>query len=185
MTRLGVFGYASLVNASSAAQTLGREVELLGPVRLGGWRRRWSLCRDNHAAEKTFARADDGERPAYCLGLNLEPAGEGSEPPNGAVIALSAAEFDRLDVREIRYDRVEVGIDRVFAYRAKPERFAPEPPEGSVVLAGYLEAVEGGFDALGPGELDAFRRTTDPPAAPVIEAVLIRDEIPEGNPRGW
>jgi hypothetical protein len=190
---LGVFGYASLVSAASAGETLGREVDPL-PATLAGWRRRWSLGRDNLQAEKTFARVDGGELPRVCLGLNIEPAEEGDEAPNGAVIELSAAELDRLDVREIRYDRVDVtaaidslpdGVERVVTYRAKPERFLASTPPGSVIIAAYLRAIEEAFDDLGPGQLDAFRRTTGPPPAPVVEGVLVRDEIPAGNPRTW
>jgi hypothetical protein len=194
VTRLGVFAYASLVSWTSAGETLGRAVEPAAPARLRGWRRRWSIGRDNLSAEKTFARADGGELPRVCLGLNLEPADPTEEPPNGAVIEVTEAEIDRLDLREIRYDRFEVtrhvdpqpaGIARVFAYRAKPERFVEAPPPGSVVIAAYVQAVEEAFAELGPGELDAFRRTTGPPPAPVVEAILTRDEIPAGNPRRW
>jgi hypothetical protein len=190
---LGVFAYASLVSAASAGETLGRGVEPV-PARLGGWRRRWSLGRDNATAEKTFARADGGEMPSVCLGLNLEPAEAGDEAPNGAVIEVAEAELERLDIREMRYDRVDVtgaveplpaGIDRVIAYHAKPERFLVETPAGAVIIAAYLRTVEAAFDALGPGELEAFRRTTGPPPAPVVEGVLVRDEIPAGNPRRW
>lgn len=190
---LGAFGYASLVSAASAGETLGRKVDPL-PASLAGWRRRWSLGRDNLRAEKTFARVDGGELPRVCLGLNIEPAEEGDEAPNGAVIELSAAELDRLDVREMRYDRVDVtaaidplpeGIEQVVTYRAKPERFLSSTPPGSVIIAAYLRAIEEAFDDLGPGQLDAFRRTTGPPPAPVVEGVLVRDEIPVGNPREW
>jgi hypothetical protein len=194
MTGLGVFAYASLVSQVSAGETLGRDVDPITPARLAGWRRRWSVGRDNLSAEKTFARADGGELPRVCLGLNLEPADPGDEAPNGAVIEVSEAELERLDLREMRFDRFEVtelidplpdGIDRVFAYRAKPERFVAEPPAGSVVIAAYLRTVEEAFAALGPGELEGFRRTTGPPPAPVVEALLTRDEIPAGNPRRW
>ncbi len=190
---LAVFAYASLVSAASAAETLGREVEPV-PARLLGWRRRWSLGRDNASAEKTFRRADGGDLPSVCLGLNIEPVGALDEGPNGAVIELTEAELARLDVREIRYDRVDVtaaieelpeGIEAVDAYRAKPERFLAETPEGSVIIAAYLRTVEAAFDALGPGQLEAFRRTTGPPPTDVIEGVLVRDEIPAGNPRDW
>jgi hypothetical protein len=193
MSRCAVFAYASLVNPASAAETLERDVELIS-ARLRGWRRRWSIARDNLSAEKTFARADDGSLPRYCHGLNLEPAVADDEPPNGALLPVTEAELDRLDHRELRYDRIELGaaidrlpagIDAVFAYVAKPERYAPSPRPGAVILAPYLETVEAAFDGLGDGEFEAFRRTTGPPLVPVIDAVLIRDEIPPGNPRRW
>jgi len=195
VTRLAVFGYASLVSRESAAQTLGRDVGECPIVRLAGWRRRWSLVRDNERAEKTFARADDGSLPAYMLGLNIEPA-EGEPGPNGALIELTDEELDRLDVREIRYDRIDVtgaidpgpaslGFGRVIAYTAKPERFAAEPPAGAVILRPYLETIEAAFAERGDDALAAFRETTGAPPVQVIDAVLVRDEIPEGNPRAW
>ena len=70
--RLALFAYGSLVSPASAARTLGRPVEAPAPARLPGWRRRWSLARDNLRSEKTFARAD-GSAPPYFLGLNIEP----------------------------------------------------------------------------------------------------------------
>ena len=196
MTRVAVFGYASLVSRASAAQTLGREVGECPIVHLRGWRRRWSLCRDNERAEKTFARADDGSLPPFMLGLNVEPASAAEPGPNGALIELTGAELDRLDIREIRYDRVDVtahvdpspaalGLDAVIAYTAKRERFAPEPPPGAVILRPYLEAVEAAFAECGDAALERFRETTGPPPVEVIDAVLVRDEIPEGNPRAW
>ena len=57
-------------------------------------------------SEKTFARAD-GSLPRFCLGLNLEPDA-GAAAPNGVLIELTEAELDRLDLREMRYQRVDV-----------------------------------------------------------------------------
>ena len=71
---LAVFAYGSLASPASAAITLGRNVDVVQVARLHGWRRRWSLYRDNLAVEKTFSRASDGSLPAYCLGLNVEAA---------------------------------------------------------------------------------------------------------------
>jgi hypothetical protein len=191
---LAVFVYGSLVDPKSAAQTLGRPVEPAASTRLAGWRRRWSLARDNLASEKTFARAEDGSLPRHCLGLNLEPAESGDAAPNGALIEVTAAELDRLDLREIRYRRVEVteavadrprGIDRIIAYTARPERFAPTPPADAVIIATYPRTVEAAFATLGSEELELYRRTTPPPPVPVVEGVLIDDRIPPGNPRAW
>jgi hypothetical protein len=165
-------------------------------VRLRGWRRRWSLYRDNERAEKTFARADDGSLPPYMLGLNIEPAGDHELGPNGGLIEVTEAELDRLDAREVRYDRVDVttavdppaaelGFDRLIAYTAKPERFAPEPPDGAVILRPYAETVEAAFAEHGEVARELYLETTDPPPVEIIDAVLVRDSIPEGNPRRW
>jgi hypothetical protein len=188
-----LFAYGSLVSMASAERTLGRPVEHAGLARLSGWRRRWSQARDNLRSEKTFA-APDGTRPAYCLGLNVE-RGFACPGPNGALLEVSEEELDRLAVREIRYERVEVTadiaaageprLDPVFTFTAKPQNLAPSPPEGAVILAPYARAVEAAFDSLGAGQLDLFRETTGPRPVKLIEAVLVRDEIPSGNPREW
>lgn len=196
MSRLAVFGYASLVSRVSAAQTLGRPVGPCPLVRLPGWRRRWSLVRDNERAEKTFARADDGSLPPYMLGLNLEQGGDAAAAPNGVLIALTEPELARLDMREVRYHRVEVteaiepsatelGFDRVIAYTARPERFSAEPPAGAVVLRPYAETIEAAFAEHGDEALRLYHDTTGPPPVELIDAVLVRDEIPPGNPRDW
>jgi cation transport regulator ChaC len=191
--RLAVFAYGSLASLASAGRTLERPVEHAALARLPGWRRRWSQARDNLTTEKTFARADDGAVPPCCLGLNLErAAGAG---PNGALIDVSEAELERLDAREIRYDRVEVtseistegerSFERAFTFVAKPHNFAAPPPPGAVILASYARAVEAAFESLGPGQLDLFRETTGAYPVEIVEGVLVRDEIPAGNPRDW
>ena len=192
--RIAVFAYGSLVNAASVAQTLGTAAGAPIPAELTGWRRRWSLVRDNLSSEKTFARAGDGSVPPYVLALNLEPAPDRDDGPNGALIELDDAALARLDLRELRYDRVDVtgqlgvageAFDRVVTYTAKPESFAKEPPDGAVILATYLSAVEAAFDALAPHALDRWRETTDSPPVEVIKPVLVREHIPAGNPRQW
>jgi cation transport regulator ChaC len=191
---LAVFGYGSLARPPSAALSLGSEVEFAGVVRLPGWCRRWSTFRDNLASEKTFALAD-GSLPPYVIVLNIE-RDPGCAGANGVLIEITEAEANRLDLREMRYDRVDVTadvradgegppFDRVIAYTAKPHHHAPEPPPGAIVIASYVATVEAAFAALGPGQLDAYRATTDPPPIDPVEATLVRDEIPEGNPREW
>ncbi len=193
VSRLAVFGYGSLASPRSAGETLGREIAPPPAARLQGWRRAWTLRRDNRTSEKTFARAD-GSLPRFCLGLNLE-RDAGAAAPNGALIELTEAELDRLDLREMRYLRVEVtdqietatphGFDRVVTYEARPENLIERPAADTIVVANYLRTVEAAFDALGPGELERFRETTAPPGVEVVEASLVRDRIPPGNPRGW
>jgi hypothetical protein len=184
-----MFAYGSLVSPESAARTLGRPVERPLPARLGGWRRRWSQFRDNNAVEKTFALREDGSVPPYVLGLTIEPTDGEVEAPNGALVVVTEGELLRLDVREMRYDRIEVPamarFDRVFTYRAKRANRSPQPPPGAVVIAAYLDQVEAAFAALGEDQLRLYRETTGPPPVDVVDAVLVRDRIPPGNPREW
>jgi hypothetical protein len=194
VARLGLFAFGSLVSPESAERTLGRPVEVTGIVRLTGLRRRWTTMRDNHASEKTFARRSDGSLPSHVLGLNLEPSDDPAEAPNGVLLELSEQELERLDVRELRYDRFAVGeklerpahLDEVFAYSAKPAHRAPDPPDDAIVIASYASFVEAAFDALGPGERALYLETTGPPPVEVVDAVLVTDRaIPKGNPRDW
>jgi hypothetical protein len=187
-----VFAYGSLVSLASAERTLGRPVQSAGPARLAGWRRSWSQARDNLRSEKTFALAD-GTTPSHCLGLNV--ARRTGPGPNGALIEITEAELDRLAVREIRYDAVEVtneiaaedspGFDRVVTFTAKAENYAETPPPGSVILAAYARAIEAAFESLGPGQLELYRESTEPQPVEVVEGILVRDRIPAGNPREW
>ncbi len=197
MKRLAVFGYGSLVSRESIAQTLGYDAPAPIPARLSGWRRRWSIYRVNTAHEKVFERVD-GEPFEHVVGLNIEQAPKAAEAewPNGALIELSETELERLDLRERRYDRVEVppesalteeshGFDRVFAFTAKEGHFAAETPPDSIIMATYVEACRAAFDELGPQGWEQFMATTGAFPAPVVDARLVADEIPEGNPRGW
>jgi cation transport regulator ChaC len=187
-----VFAYGSLVHPASAAHTLGERPERAAvPAELAGWRRGFTQARDNRACEKTSA-LPDGSVPAHVLGLNVHPAG--GHAVNGVALALSEAEVARLDERELRYDRVEVGTavtaaeplaGPVFAYVAKREHLALEPPPGAVIIRSYLAAVESAFEALGPRDLERLRASIAALPAPVVDARLIRDEIPAGNPREW
>ena len=195
MSRFALFAYASLVSKASAAETLGRPVGVASPARIEGFARSWTLGRDNISSEKTFARTD-GSLPRFCLGLNLEATALPGYA-NGALLELTEAEFARLDLREMRYERLEVtdaivadqtggaGFDAVFVYTARPEHHHPAPPADAIVIGSYLRTVEAAFEALGRGQLDLFRATTAAPPVEVADATLVRDRIPEGNPRDW
>jgi cation transport regulator ChaC len=195
MSGIAVFGYASLVSAPSASQTLARQVDFAAVARLEGWARRWTLGREQATSEKTFARLD-GSVPRFCLGLNID-RDEFARAPNGVLIELSEAELERLDLREIRYLREDVtdqitvtsgdadGIDTVYAYRARPERHHPTAPDDAIIVATYPAAIEAAFQALGPEQLALYRETTASPPVDVVDAELIADRIPPGNPRAW
>jgi hypothetical protein len=195
MSSLAVFAYGSLVSAESASFTLGRRVESVRPAELSGWRRGFTVMRDNLVHEKTFELVD-GTCPRWILGLNLERGEAPAGPVNGALVELeSEAELARLAGRELRYDAVEVTEavrtptqplpERVFAFTAKPRHHAPDPPGEAVIIAAYARAVESAFASLGAGQLTRFRETTGPWPRDLVEARLVMDAIPEGNPREW
>jgi len=191
---IAVFAYGSLVSRPSAAITLGREDVDLHPATLTGWRRSFTLIRDNRTCEKTFARRDDDSIPDHVLALNLD-AGGSADTVNGALLRVTDDELVRIDRREVRYRRIDVspaiaGGDAaasgpVFTYVARPEHHAPVPPAGAVVIAAYERTVEDAFTGLGPGQFDHYLETTERGTAERIEAYLVRDEIPAGNPRRW
>lgn len=185
-----VFAYASLVNAASAAETLGREVDP-EPATLDGHRRAWSVARSNETSEKVFELAGTGERPGWFLGLNLErdPAGR----CNGALIEVTDAELDRLALRELRYRPVALGVGAIVdradveavAFIARDEHHHPEPPARAMIARAYVATVEAAFTRLGADQLERYRESTDPPPVPVADVVLVEDRIPPGNPRAW
>jgi cation transport regulator ChaC len=186
---LAVFAYGSLVSRASAAATIGREPDPFEPAVLRGWRRGFIQARHNPTCEKTFARADGGV-PEWILGLGIEPEADGWV--NGALIGLEEAEADRLDTRELRYERQDVtdaidraGFGRVFTYVAREAHRAPKPPPGAVILASYAAVTEAAFAELGSGELERYRESTCIPDVEIVDGVLVRDEIPPGNPREW
>lgn len=182
------------MSRESFARTLGRQPAPLTPGRLHGWRRRWSLLRDNLASEKTFARRS-GELPPWVVGLNLERDVSAADElaPNGALIEISEVELERLDLRELRYNRIQItgqvagagDSDRIVTYTAKSEHFSAQPPAEAVAMLPYLRALEAAFRELGEGEWELFLTTTGPPPVETIEPILVRDQIPPGNPREW
>jgi hypothetical protein len=103
----------------------------------------------------------DGARPAVKVTfLNLR---EADGAVNGVVLDV---EPEALDLRERNYERREVEPD-LWAYTGTDEARARYEAGPSVVSREYLELVRSGFDAL--GQLREFERSTDPPAAPVVD----------------
>lgn len=198
-----VFAYGSLVDHRSAGLTLGRELPPLAPALIAGWRRRFSQARDNHNSEKTFARTGDGTTPSWILGLNLErdetvttDGTDEQEAPNGALIPVDEQDLKRLDLREVRYRRVDVTaaiqqpeesrrFERIITYVSRPENLAVEARPGSVILNSYAATIERAFALLGADQLARYRRTTLPLPVQMVEGELAIDRIPDGNPRDW
>ncbi len=73
----------------------------------------------------------------------------------------------------------------MYAFTAKEGHFAAETPPDAIIIASYVRACEAAFGELGPKAWEEFMATTGEFPAPVVDARLVVDEIPEGNPREW
>ena len=192
-SKLGLFGYGSLVLPESAEMTLGRPVPEARPARLRGWKRRFSQGRDNLTCEKTF-EIEGGHRPEWILGLNVEHGEDPAGPVNGVVIAVTEAELDRLDIREIRYDRVDVsGLvdgealpERIVTYTAKDWPLPPRAARGRSHPRHLRERRRG--RASTPSAKASSSATWRPPGPTRSSAsrpLWSSTRFPDGNPRAW
>ena len=94
--------------------------------------------------------------------------------------------YHRADVTDaIESAGREPGFDAVFTYRARAENHHPTPPDDAIVIATYPRHVEAAFAELGAEQLELYRASTAAPPVEVVEATLVEDSIPEGNPRAW
>ncbi len=194
VTRVAVFGYASLVSPESAAQTLGRPVDAAIPARLEGWARGWTLGREQARSEKTFARPD-GTQPRFCLGLNLDPdAGRsgperrpdrahrgGARPPRHARDPLPAGRRHRRD-RRARRRRVRPR-DRL--RRPRPSTTTPPRPTTRSWSPPTRRRSRPPSTASARASSTSSARTTAPIPVELSDATLVADRIPPGNPRDW
>jgi cation transport regulator ChaC len=174
-----VFGYGSLVE----------EHEEHVQCELEGYRRRWTVAMDNSVdlpGYKYFVDPDTGERPAvFVTFLNIEP--DASSAVNGVAFPVRDDALAALDRRERNYVRCDVtSLLRedlgapVYAFVGRDdatERFANASRQGSAVVSrDYYERVLDGFERRGVAALEAFVRSTDPPACPTI--ALTRVDLP-------
>ncbi len=198
---IGVFAYASLVNGKSASETLGRAIGPGTVADLYGFRRSWSVARNNRESEKTFARVSDGWVPDHVLLLNAAKA-EPKDHLNGVIYTVAEPELKRLEEREKRYRLVEVRdrltyrqenfesgdvppFTEVHTFTGRPDHLICLPPPNSCVLESYLDAVLEGFKQLGGHELEIYHETTDDHEVDVLRTELISGEVEEDLPSKW
>jgi cation transport regulator ChaC len=176
-----VFGYGSLVELTQPL-ALGERLFPAVPGRLHGFRRRWGVAMNNWEAgegEKHFVDPTNGLKPKLAVAyLDIEEMD--GEAVNGLAIPVDAARLRELDAREINYERIEASsafepalARTVFVYRGGEEarrRRCIGADDGEICASRqYVERVERAFVALGPGQLDEFKRTTEPLALALRE----------------
>ncbi len=164
-----IFGYGSLLNPSSAARTMQRQLHEseLRLVMLDGYRRTWGYVTDTH-----FVGDPDGTTTPTVF---LDVAEDAATGCNGLLLALSADELDRMDRRERGYRRVEVtgnlreSIDgRAWIYMAD-QGFQPadRPGQQLIIATRYVGIVEEALQLWGAQARSVYEDSTDPVAFPL------------------
>jgi cation transport regulator ChaC len=186
---LYVFGYGSLVNAGSIAQTLQRPLSPTeGPFEadLKAWVREWNVGSDASTHPERVWEDERGQRftgVTTYLGLREQP----DDSCNGAVFQVSNRDLALLDVRERNYRRVDV--TRQVTWAGKPDTCAVYtyvPLEQAtarfrealsasraVVRREYWDLLTSAFAALSDSALKRFRATTPEPPCPVVHLRLM------------
>ena len=189
-----VFGYGSLVSPVSFAHTLGRALTPgvdFFEAELAGYGRRW-----NYGTDVTFtAVGPDGVERSDWVFVALGLVDAPGEVTNGVIGWVGDDELAALDLRERRYDRVDVttritlgpgaapvvGAASIVTYvpRADPIAAYEEAKERGVaaITARYWDLVDEAFDDLGPGRRARYRETTPDPGLPVLAQADA--EVPE------
>jgi cation transport regulator ChaC len=174
-----IFGYGSLLHPGSANVTLGRNAapEPFPTAVLAGYARVWDYVTGRR---RDGAAKDD---PARAVALNVTP--DPAAVCNGVLIAVSADELQRLDLRESGYDRIDV-TSRITFDAAPPEtgwsaytyvgRAEKRVlPAGAFIPTRYDAVVREGAALYGPSFAARFAQTTRPHALPICDAFYPND----------
>jgi hypothetical protein len=174
-----VFGYGSLAalpEGAAASRTRGTGGFVCD---LRGHRRQWGVAMDNGRdlpGYKHYTDADGRRPPVFVCFLDV--VADPRAAVNGLCVPVDAARLAALDARERNYERRDVsalvdgGGARVWTYVGRREarlrmRWAVAAHR-AVVDATYLDAVAGGFRALGPREWAACAPSLAPGVLPVV-----------------
>lgn len=176
-----LFAYGSLVSPASLAATIGCPVAAgRGPLPavLGDHAREWMVGSDRESHPERVLVAEDGavfDGTLAVLGIRAEAGAVCT----GAVYELDDAVVASLSVRERNYTLAEVSVQvngargwwTVVTFVPRPgavERLRRARAAGTaVVRAGYADLVADAFRRLGPGQGEAYARTTVPHGLPV------------------
>jgi hypothetical protein len=168
---VALFAYGSLINIQSLEKTLKRPYK--GPIvtiRLKGWSRRWDVVLPNEG----WYYKQTSEGPVYPKNLlYLNVAKEPGKAVNGILIVIKKTELEKMDRREVIYDRVDVsqqlqGVEveggAVYTYSGKPEFIVPRnlqfPEVG--LRRSYLNVVQSSLAGHEPDFQDDFHSSTMP-----------------------
>lgn len=200
--KVGIFGYGSLMDRSSMELTLGGSFkDSIYQVHLDGYNRKWNFTRafdDPAFLEVTpearlydhfYIKNGDTLPLERILGLNIvEKPGSSM---NGILYILSPEDLEKLDRREIGYERIEVQDSireflieggEVFAYKASSQNiYTPTSSITPVLVAHYRDMVIRASEGLGNKFSSEFNNSTLPIEPNIIIADTLYREEKEGN----
>jgi len=154
-----VFGYGSLLNPASLSGTIRRSVSPSDYVYadLLGYGLDWGVSSANWNLVDARVLRADRERQWAAL---VVQEGEASEQVDGAIFSVSSEELERLDEREARYIRVDVGEKirllhsrlgsrPVYTYVPKPSLDRAIEGETQCATASYVRLIKDARNRVG------------------------------------
>ena len=187
-----VFAYGSLLSRASLSTTLPEvSPAQCVPALLDGYERTFDVAFPNDGSQPDkIYRRDGGTDPAVVLFANLRPT-RGRIAVNGVLIPVQRSALERLHLRELRYDLVDVtagvhayipwrqGHGQVVAFTGRSEFTEPSRVQDGVVPREYLTMILDGvedWERSCPGFGRDFDASTRAPA-PSRVASLHRVDI--------
>jgi hypothetical protein len=175
---VAVFGYGSLVNMTSLAETIGRHPGTVHYVNLQGWARDWSVAVSNSALRGRFVHADTGELPEYILALNIKKDPFSRFGVNGILFQASDKDLELLDTREFCYQRIEITnellgdhpYETIYTYAGLP-KYATPTDLPAVIPASYQQVVSEGFQSINQLAYKWYTHSTTPSSFDVMPTI--------------
>lgn len=166
---VAVFGYGSLVNLTSLAQTIGRPPLQTYYVNLQGWVREWTVAVANESLEGRYIHENSNELPDYVLALNIRPDRLSPFGVNGVLFEATEQDLENLDKREFCYDRIDITKDVlgdhpyevVYTYVGLPD-YLVSPDHAAVIPESYDHVVAEGFKSIDELAYKWYRQSTTP-----------------------
>ena len=182
-----VFAYGSLLSRASLSRTLPEVSSAqCTPARLGGYERAFDVAFPNDGSQPDkIYRRPGGTDPAVVLLANIR-ATRGRVAVNGVLIPVQRATLERLHLRELRYDLVDVtagvhvytpwrqGHGQVVAFTGRSEFIQPSSAQDGLVPREYLTTILDGvedWERRCPGFGRDFDASTRAPARSRVAAL--------------
>ena len=153
-----IFGYGSLINATSRAKT--GETGQVWPVRIAGYQRNWSVMSTEFGMSSVAVIPIE---EAHC---------------NGVLIEIDESEIPSFDERERGYERSQVSLEQLTAYQGQSlpqgtiwiyhSHEIAQPTQECPIALSYVDVILSGCLALGESFVHDFLSLTQGWQHPLI-----------------